>query len=93
VLARLTDFQVWELYLKPAADRAAETDRRAKGRPADIPADDGGVPDKTAFVIAMLSTYGGTVEKYEADWERMKREADDAAAGTSGGRGDRPRGV
>lgn len=59
VLARLTDFQVLELYLKPAAERADQLKREQPGaaRKHDVPAP-GGVPKRADFVAAMQGEYG-----------------------------------
>lgn len=77
MLARLTDFQIAELYLKPAADRAAEFDRRARpGAAADVPATEpGGLPTEAAFVASMTAAYGPSPD-YPVAWARMRAEAE-----------------
>lgn len=58
-LAKLTDFQVLELYLKPAAERADQLKREQPGaaRKHDVPAP-GGKPKRADFVAAMQAEYG-----------------------------------
>lgn len=58
-MARLTDFQVLELYLKPAAERADQLKREQPGaaRRNDVPAP-GGTPRRADFIAAMQSEYG-----------------------------------
>jgi len=71
VLARLTDFQVLELYLKPAAERADQLKRESPGaaRRNDVPAP-GGVPSRADFVSAMAAEFGPRGD-YGAMWDAM----------------------
>lgn len=56
-LAKLTDFQVLELYLKPAAERADSLKREPAPRRNDVPAPNG-VPRRADFIAAMQAEYG-----------------------------------
>jgi len=71
-LARLTDFQVVELYLKPAAERAEQLRRETPAhapRRADVPAPDG-VPRRADFISAMQAEYGDRGD-YGVMWDGL----------------------
>ena len=80
VLARLTDWQVREVYLRPAGERADEVRRASAGKPTGPPGWDWdrGLPDREAWAVAMAAQFDDDPERFRSDWDRMKA-AHDAA--------------
>lgn len=73
-VARLTDWQVEWMYLRPAAERARKDSGAAPG-PGHVPdpfAD--GLPPRWEFVNAMLQSDGGSPAHWDALYSRLEAE-------------------
>lgn len=72
-VAGLTHWQVRTLYLEPQARVIAEM----KGEPPPGPLRvSDALPDKEEFVLGMQAQFGGTPEKWAADYDRMAAEVE-----------------
>lgn len=67
-IGKLTDWQIWELYVKPAVRRQRDATRKGRGRkpPKDRY---GGVPSREEFIKGGLH-FGLTAEHLGAEFDR-----------------------
>jgi len=73
-VGRLTDYQIFELVLRPAARRARRAERD-RGPGAALPrrkakAGGSGLPDREGYVAVGVGTFGMTPEQAGAEWDR-----------------------
>ncbi len=80
-IARMTDYQIDEVYLKPAVERAKAMEAERKGLPAELPPaaspNDKPMtkpPPRAAMVGTMTGMLGYTVEAANAEYDRQLAE-------------------
>ena len=72
VIGELTDYQVWELVLRPALRRAREFDRKRSGSKGRRPRPSNKLPDREEYVQGgMLLTGAGTREHWEREYDKF----------------------
>lgn len=86
-VAGLTAWQAEHLYVRPALERNRRLAERAEGGGVTAPPAGGGwdwaagPPPKHEFVSGMLGQFGGSSEKWAADWEELNESHQRRAAG------------
>lgn len=80
-IACLTDWQVLELYLKPAAKRAEEMRREMQvnnphsqtytSMDTPVSSAPAGLPDRETFIAIQMDCFGNPREKAEADYDAI----------------------
>lgn len=77
-IARLTDWQIENLYLRPMRKKAEEQERQS---PHQTRKPTGGQPTKEQYVRDSMHLFGGTREKWGMLWERFQEQDRQQAGG------------
>jgi hypothetical protein len=85
VIALLTDWQVSELYFKPAIRRARDAQKKRRIGRVDAPDPKEGIPiSREAYVRNGLRMFGGTADHWGKKWDAAKIEFDAYVAAQKG---------
>jgi hypothetical protein len=67
-VGKLTDAQLWDIYLKPAIERQKEQERARRGKRKRKPDPFGGIPSRAEFIAGGLH-FGLTEEQAAAQYD------------------------